>query len=70
MTISHVSLGHDVVYENDFYPSTLNDDEAAIAKMLRLFEENRLEYSISEGVKDARLGGITVALAYIFQVLR
>ena len=55
-TLSHVSLGDSVVFENEFYPATLNDDEIAIATMLKRLDEGRLRYSIKDGVEDARLG--------------
>lgn len=55
-TLTHVTLGGDVVFRNDFYPSALDDDEIAIASMLREFSEGRLDYSISDAVADARIG--------------
>lgn len=55
-TLSHVTLGEKVIYENEFYPSALSDDEIAIAKMLKLFSEGRLGYRTNDGIKDARLG--------------
>ena len=55
-TLTHVTLGSDVVFTNGFYPSSLDDDEIAIATMLREFSEGKPGYSISEAVADARLG--------------
>lgn len=55
-TLSHVTLGGNVIYENEFYPSSLSDDEIAIAKMLMLFSDGKLEYRTIDGIQDARLG--------------
>lgn len=55
-SLSHVSLGDRIVYENEFYPASLNDDEIAIAKMLSLCAKGENPYPIKEGIEDARLG--------------
>ncbi len=55
-TLTHVTLGGDVVFTNGFYPSSLDDDEIAIAAMLREFAAGLSGYSISDAVEDARLG--------------
>lgn len=56
LSLSHVTAGAEVVFENEFYPSNFNYDEIAIASMLKEFSQGRLEYSIREAVEDARLG--------------
>ncbi len=55
-TLSHVTLGDTVIFENEFYPAMLNDDEIAIATMMKRLAEGRLNYSIENGVEDARIG--------------
>ncbi len=57
-TLSHVTLGGEVVFKNDFYPLSFSDDEIAIASMLREFSKGELDYSIAEGVEDARIGNL------------
>lgn len=54
--LTHVTLGERVVFTNPFYPDALSDDEIAIAMMLREASEKRLEYTIRDGVEDARIG--------------
>lgn len=55
-TLSHVSLGEEVVFQNIFYPHSLSDDEIAIASMLDEFSSGTLSYSISSAVIDAEIG--------------
>ncbi len=57
-TLSHVTLGGEVVFKNDFYPLPFSDDEIAIASILREFSKGKLDYSIAEGVEDARIGNL------------
>lgn len=57
-TLSHVTLGGEVVFKNEFYPSPFSDDEIAIASALRAFERGKLEYSIKDGVEDAEIGNL------------
>jgi len=56
LTLSHVSLGDSILFENEFYPASLNDDEIAIATMLKKLVDGNLDYTIAKGVEDARLG--------------
>ncbi len=57
-TLSHVTAGGEVVFKNEFYPESFSDDEIAIASMMREFSHGRLEYSIKDGVEDARIGNL------------
>ena len=57
-TLSHVTLGGEVVFKNDFYPLPFSDDEIAIASILREFSQGELTYSIADGVEDARVGNL------------
>ncbi len=56
LSISHVTVGSEVVFTNAFYPSDFNYDEIAIASMLKEFAEGHLTYSFKAGVEDARIG--------------
>ena len=56
LSISHVTAGGEVVFVNQFYPSAFNYDEIAIATMLKEFAEGKLNYTIKDGVEDARIG--------------
>ena len=56
MTLSHITLGSEVVFSNPFYPSPLSDDEIAVALLLQAFDKGCLEYSIQDGVLDVRIG--------------
>ena len=56
MTLSHITLGSEVVFSNPFYPAPLSDDEIAVALLLQAFDKGCLEYSIQDGVLDARIG--------------
>ena len=56
LSISHVTAGPEVVFVNPFYPCAFNYDEIAIASMLKEFAEGRLDYTIKDGVEDARIG--------------
>ncbi len=55
-TLTHVTLGSETLFVNHFYPSSLDDDEIAIASMLLDAAEGRPVYSIRDAVRDARLG--------------
>lgn len=55
-TLSHVTLGGEVVYRNPYYPKGMSDDEIAIAEMLDEFSKGELDYSISSAVLDAEIG--------------
>ncbi len=55
-SLSHVTLGRERVFTNNFYPAVLSDDEIAIAGMLEEYREGRLLYSIKDAADDARLG--------------
>ena len=56
MTLSHVTLGERTVFTNPFYPSLMNDDEIAIASMLKEIKEGKSTYNIKEAIEDAKLG--------------
>lgn len=56
LSLSHVSLGDRVVFTNPYYGLNMNDDEIAIARMLNDFSDGKLEYTIMEGIRDARIG--------------
>lgn len=58
LSLSHITLGDRVVFENLFYGVNLNDDEIAIATMLSLYGEGKLAYTIRDGILDARLGAL------------
>ena len=52
LALSHVSLGDRTVFINPFYPENMNDDEIALATMLK----TGCAPSLKEGILDARLG--------------
>lgn len=56
MTLSHVTLGDRTAFINPFYPALLNDDEIAIAAMLKEIKDQGNTYSIKDAIDDARLG--------------
>ncbi len=56
LSLSHVTAGSEVVFTNEFYPCDFNYDEIAIASMLKEFAEGHFEYTIKDGVADARIG--------------
>lgn len=56
MTLSHVTLGERTVFINQFYPTSLNDDEIAIATMLKEIKDNKKSYTIKDAIEDAKLG--------------
>ena len=56
LTLSHVTLGTQVVFRNPFYPANLNDDEIAIAEILRRISSGEAYPTIQSGIEDARIG--------------
>lgn len=52
LALSHVTLGDRTVFINPFYPENMNDDEIALATMLKTGRAP----SLREGILDARLG--------------
>ena len=56
LTLSHVTLGTQVVFRNPFYPANLNDDEIAIAEILRRISSGETYPTIQSGIEDARIG--------------
>ena len=56
--LSHISLGKDTIYKNPFYPALLNEDEIAIATIIRKIEKRDRVKTISEGIDDAILGAM------------
>ena len=56
LSLSHISLGKDVVYSNPFYPANLNDDEIGIATIIKNIDEGRSYRTIKDGIDDAVLG--------------
>ena len=56
LSLSHVTAGSEVVFTNEFYPSDFNYDEIAIATMLKEFSEGKLNYTIKDGLQDAKIG--------------
>ncbi len=56
LTLSHVTLGERTVFRNPFYPAMMNDDEIAIAMLLKRIEDGMDYPSINSGIMDARLG--------------
>ncbi len=58
LSLSHITLGSKVVYKNEFYGVNLNDDEIAISTMLKLYQDGKLDYTIRDGIIDARLGAL------------
>ncbi len=58
LTISHISLGNEIVYTNPFYPVPLNDDEIGIATIIKNIEEKKGYRTIKDGIEDAALGSL------------
>lgn len=56
LTLSHVTLGEECVFANPFYPAMLNDDEIAIAILIKRIESGDEYPTIFSGILDARLG--------------
>lgn len=56
LTLSHATLGERTVFVNPFYPAELNDDEIAIADIIRRIDAGEDYPEIISGVEDARLG--------------
>ena len=56
LTLSHVTVGSRTVFVNPFYPEMLNDDEIAIALLIKRIEEGEDYPTILSGVEAARLG--------------
>ncbi len=56
LALSYVTLGSDIVFENRFYPLNFNSDEIAIASILIDIVNGKFDYTIADGVEDARLG--------------
>ena len=56
LTLSHVTVGRHTVFVNPFYPRLLNDDEIAIAILIKRIENGEDYPSILSGIEDARLG--------------
>ena len=56
LTLSHVTLGSRTLFSNPFYPASLNDDEIAIAEILRRMDSGEDCPTILSGIEDARTG--------------
>ncbi len=56
LTLSHVTLGDRTIFVNHFYPASLNDDEIAIAEIIRRIDKGEEYPSILSGIEDARVG--------------
>ena len=56
LTLSHVTLGQDLVFANPFRQVELNDDEIGIAILLDRLSKGEDCPSMAWGVQDARLG--------------
>lgn len=56
LSLSHVTFAGKVVYRNPFKGIAFNDDEIALAKVMKLFSEKVDFYSAEEGIKDGILG--------------
>lgn len=53
LTLSHITCLGQVVYTSPFYGASLNDDELAIASMLKDISELSCTYSIQDAITDA-----------------
>ncbi|MCF0237728.1 MAG: hypothetical protein HUK24_03930, partial [Sphaerochaetaceae bacterium] len=56
LSLSHITVLGNVVYKNPFYPAVLNDDETAIATLLKKIEAKQCTYTIKEAITDALMG--------------
>jgi len=56
LTLSHVSRGSDIVFENPYCGTKMNDDEIAIASILDGIFSGSFKYSFGDAVQDVLLG--------------
>ncbi len=56
--LSHITLSDELIYRNPFYPDLSQEDEIAIATLLRRIEEGKDVKSIAEGIDDAEIGSV------------
>ena len=56
LALTHVTLGERTLFVNPYYPADLNDDEIAIAEILRRMDSGEDCPTILSGIEDARTG--------------